>query len=294
MSEHTAEPIAAPKRLERPRDDRMLAGVCGGLARYFGIQPAFYRVGFVVLALLGGSGILVYLAAVLVIPKEGEADSIAAEALRHRRERPWPLIALSLLAVAGFVLLSRATVSTDADAFWVLLLLGGGLILWITRRSTGAAEDSRRVGRIGRIVGWTVAALVVLTIAAAAIFAATFHVHLRNGIGDRTYDVANAQELRDSYKLGIGDLTIDMSNVTLPAGETHVKARTDLGRLTVIVPRDVALQVHGHTQAGQVDVLGSIDNGTNVDKSVVQTAKRVLVLDAHVGAGQLEVERAVR
>ena len=46
MSEHTVEGPAV-KRLERSRDDRMLAGVCGGLTRYFGIHPAFYRVGFV-------------------------------------------------------------------------------------------------------------------------------------------------------------------------------------------------------------------------------------------------------
>ncbi len=294
MSEHTAEPIAAPKRLERTRDDRMLAGVCGGLARYFGIHPAFYRVGFVVLTLLGGSGILVYLAAVVVIPKEGEADSIASEALRNRRERPWPLVALSLLAVAGAVLLSRATVNADGDGFWICLLLAGGLILWVTRRSSGAAEDSRRVGRIGRIVGWTTLTVVILTLVASAIFAATFHVHLRNGIGDRTYTVASTQELRDSYKLGIGNLRVDLSNLTLPAGETHVKARTDVGRLTVIVPRDVALQVHGDAQAGQLTVLGSTDDGSNVDKSLVQNGKRVLVLDAHVGAGKLEVERAVR
>ena len=80
MSEHTA--AAAVKRLERSRSDRMLAGVCGGLARYFGIHPAFYRVGFVVLTLIGGAGILVYLAALLVIPDEGKEDSIAAETLR--------------------------------------------------------------------------------------------------------------------------------------------------------------------------------------------------------------------
>src|SRR5689334_8396935 len=96
MSDYTAEPSVV-KRLERPKDGRMLAGVCGGLARYFGIHPAFYRVGFVVLTLLGGSGILVYLAAYLVMPEEGKQDSIAAEALRDRGQRPWPIIGLSLL-----------------------------------------------------------------------------------------------------------------------------------------------------------------------------------------------------
>ena len=85
----------------------MLAGVAGGLARYFDIHPAFFRVGFVVLALLGGSGILIYAAAALVMPGEGEADSVATRALRQRRDRPWPLIGLGLLAVAGAVAVSN-------------------------------------------------------------------------------------------------------------------------------------------------------------------------------------------
>src|SRR2546428_13583480 len=90
MSEHITEQPAV-KRLERSRSDRMLAGVCGGLARYFDIHPAFYRVGFVVLTLLGGAGILIYIAAALVMPDEGKEDSVATAALRNRRERPRPL-----------------------------------------------------------------------------------------------------------------------------------------------------------------------------------------------------------
>ena len=76
----------------------MLAGVCGGLARYFGIHPAFYRVGFVVLTLIGGAGILIYLAAVLVIPDEGKEDSIAAAILR---DAPGPPLAAGRARAGG-------------------------------------------------------------------------------------------------------------------------------------------------------------------------------------------------
>ena len=100
MSEHTTH-IPEIRRLQRSRSDRMLAGVSGGLARYFEIHPAVFRVGFVVLTLLGGAGILIYAAAALVMPDEGKEDSIATAALRNRRDRPWPLIGLGLLAVAG-------------------------------------------------------------------------------------------------------------------------------------------------------------------------------------------------
>jgi phage shock protein PspC (stress-responsive transcriptional regulator) len=303
MSEHIAEPVAA-KRLERSRDDRWLAGVCGGLARYFGIHPAFYRVGFVVLTLLGGSGVLVYVAAYLVMPAEGEDESIAAEALRRRGQRPWPLVALSLLAVAGIVLLSRATVHAPGDAFWVLLFVAGLLILRATRRSERvvseaspqalAAEDSRRVRRTGRIVGIVITTLLVLVLAAAGVTAAIFDVHLGHGVGDRTYHVASAKELRSKYELGIGNLKLDLRDAQLPAGTTHLKTRVDIGNLDVIVPQDVALQVDATTQAGVVDFFGTETDGRNVDKHLTQTGSRVLVLDAHVGAGNLRVERAVR
>src|SRR5512133_1413854 len=114
MEEHTVEQPAA-KRLERSSSDRMVAGVCGGLARYFDIHPAFYRVGFVVLALIGGAGVVIYAAAALVIPAEGEDDSIAASVLRERRDRPLPLIGLALVGVAGLVLLSRVSIWPRGD-----------------------------------------------------------------------------------------------------------------------------------------------------------------------------------
>src|SRR5262249_47903830 len=133
MSEHSAEQPAG-KRLERSRSDRMFAGVCGGLARYFGIHPAFYRVGFVVLALLGGAGILIYLAAALVIPDEGKEDSIASAALRERRDHPLPLIGLGIAAVAAAVLLSRISFWPRGDAAWVLVLIVGGAVFLLTRR----------------------------------------------------------------------------------------------------------------------------------------------------------------
>ena len=99
MSEIT-HPIetSQTKWLERSRSDRMVLGVSGGLAKYFDIHPAFYRVGFLVLTLLGGAGLVIYLAAALVMPDEGKEDLVVTAALRNRRDRPWPLIGLGLVA----------------------------------------------------------------------------------------------------------------------------------------------------------------------------------------------------
>ena len=143
MTETTTHTLGngATKRLERSRSDRKLAGVSGGLARYFDIHPAVYRVGFVVLTLLGGAGILIYLAAALAMPDEGQEDSFATAALRNRRDRPWPLIGLGLVGVAFVTLLSRATLWPQGDA-WIVLLVAGAAILWITRHGKAATADA--------------------------------------------------------------------------------------------------------------------------------------------------------
>ena len=55
MTEHITHTNAV-RRLERSSSDKMLTGVCGGLGRYFDLNPTVFRVGFVVLTLLGGRG----------------------------------------------------------------------------------------------------------------------------------------------------------------------------------------------------------------------------------------------
>ena len=57
------------RRLYRSRNDRTLAGVCAGIAEYFGWDPTLVRLAWVLLTLLGGSGILLYLIMWLVVPE---------------------------------------------------------------------------------------------------------------------------------------------------------------------------------------------------------------------------------
>ena len=61
------------RRLYRSRTNRKVAGVCGGLAEYFNIDATLMRVLFVVLALLGGPGLLIYLVLWIVVPAESNA-----------------------------------------------------------------------------------------------------------------------------------------------------------------------------------------------------------------------------
>jgi phage shock protein PspC (stress-responsive transcriptional regulator) len=293
----------------------MVAGVSGGLARYFEIHPAIFRVGFVVLTLLGGAGILIYAAAALVMPDEGKEDSVATAALRNRRDRPWPLIGLGFLAVAGAILLSRVTLSLNGSS-WVLFLIAGAVILWITRQpaakeatdpETGittttaptptelAKRDSRRLKRVATWIAVTFATLVALVLIAVATFFAVFDVDLGSGVGDRNIAVTNVANLQSPYHLGIGTLDLDLRDLTVPVGRTHVTAKVDVGDLRVIVPAGVTLQAHGSAEIGRVDLPGGVgSNGRNVESNVVQRGLRVLVIDGHAGVGTVRVERAVR
>jgi phage shock protein PspC (stress-responsive transcriptional regulator) len=307
MSEHTVEEPAV-RRLERSRDDRMLAGVCGGLARYFGIHPAFYRVGFVVLTLIGGAGILVYLAALLVIPDEGHDESIAAETLRQSRDRPWPLIGLGLLGLAGVVLLSRVTLWPHGDAAWILLLLAGGAILFFARRSSppappvaGADESTTTVQaaparqrHVLRTILVVLGSLFVVGLTAAAIFVAIFPVHLSHGVGEKTYAPTSVAALERTYRLGIGKLDLDLTNIRLPVGETRVSARVDYGDVLIVVPSDVAVRAYGKAGLGYVNVLGDEDDGRNADERAPAVGARVLVVDARVQVGSVRIEHSLR
>ena len=58
------------KKLHKSATQRMIAGVCGGVAEYFSIDPTIVRLGTVVLSLVFGSGVLVYIIAALIMPTE--------------------------------------------------------------------------------------------------------------------------------------------------------------------------------------------------------------------------------
>ena len=67
-------PRTQPKKLRRSLDDKIIAGVCGGLGKYFDVDPLIFRILFVLLTIFGGSGILLYVILWIVIPEEAEGE----------------------------------------------------------------------------------------------------------------------------------------------------------------------------------------------------------------------------
>jgi phage shock protein C len=85
--EHTQPPFRTGL-LRRSYSDRMVAGVAGGVAQYFGVDATIVRIAFVVLTIVGGVGVPLYLAGLLLIPDEGSDQSIAGSIIESLQSRP--------------------------------------------------------------------------------------------------------------------------------------------------------------------------------------------------------------
>lgn len=81
-------PVPERPPLRRSYSDRMLGGVAGGLARYFGVDPTLVRIAFVIATLIGGAGVPLYLAGLLLIPEEGSNQSLAGSVIESLQSRP--------------------------------------------------------------------------------------------------------------------------------------------------------------------------------------------------------------
>lgn len=71
------------KRFRRSDSNRLLAGVCGGIAEFIGVDTTIVRLVFVVLTVLGFSGVFIYLLAWLIMPAEGEQRSLLEQIIRN-------------------------------------------------------------------------------------------------------------------------------------------------------------------------------------------------------------------
>jgi phage shock protein PspC (stress-responsive transcriptional regulator) len=158
-------PPDGPRRFYRSRHDRVLAGVAGGLGRYFNVDPIFFRIGFVALLFFGGISAILYGALWLFVPEDGGERALDPS----RRGR---VMTLAGAVVIGFALL--ALVGALGDWGWGLwwggfigplaLVAIGGLLVWAFLRD-------RRPGTDGVDGRWLLgrAALGVAILAASAL-----------------------------------------------------------------------------------------------------------------------------
>lgn len=140
-------------RLMRSESDRMVSGVCGGIAAYLGVDSVFVRLAFLLLVFASGIGLILYIALMILMPSESSIDRSPSEVAqenigqmgddftagvkRVQRHPRGPTIAAGLLILLGFYFLFENLGWLnwiDGDLFWPIALIGLGLFL-IARRS---------------------------------------------------------------------------------------------------------------------------------------------------------------
>jgi phage shock protein C len=134
------QPTPPTRQLRRSRTDRMLFGVCGGIGRHLGIDPVVVRVAFVLLAAFGGSGIIAYLIAFVVIPEE-PVGAVGEVAPTRPRPDVASLIGFGLVAL-GAVSLANRYLPWLGDLMTPLALIGAGVLI-LTATVRRNSEEQR-------------------------------------------------------------------------------------------------------------------------------------------------------
>jgi phage shock protein C len=118
-----------PRLLRRRRDDKVIAGVCGGLGRYLGVDPVLLRIAFVVLAVAGGGGILIYVVAWVLIPEEREGEDLGS--VKPAGQEVTRLIVGGAFIAIGTILLLNLSLPRFGKYFWPLALIAVGVAVVI-------------------------------------------------------------------------------------------------------------------------------------------------------------------
>jgi len=197
----------------------------------------------------------------------GEPREIAKQALLG----VGTLIACSAIFVGGF-----SAAAAGGGALAAGLVIGTGVVL-----IAGAF--------LGRI-RWLVLPALSLAIAVGIVSAAG--IDLDGGFGERHYRPTAASDVNDRYELGAGDLTVDLRDAKLPAGDTQLKLQLGMGQATVLVPDDVCVASRAEIGAGQIEVFDRGSAGADVtweDTPRAAAGNSRVVIDADVGVGHVQV-----
>jgi phage shock protein PspC (stress-responsive transcriptional regulator) len=272
-----------PRRLLRSSSDRVLAGVSGGLGRYFGVDPVIFRIGFALSLFFGGLGAIAYLLLAIFVPTDGDPDRAQRVGGRLRRMGFWRglgLVALAAIAVAGLFVLAGGAAFAVAVGWGVpvaiVIIAIGGLIALAAFR--GGAQ-------------WLIPPAVALAVGAGG--AAAADLDWSGGVGERQFQPLSAESIpADGYRLGVGQLVVDLRDLDW-SEERVVELPVSLGtgRADVFVPERVCVTGSTHVGVGESVVAGERNDGVDVDHVVEAGSSAIprLELDADIDAGQLRV-----
>ena len=120
------------RRLYRSKKDRMISGVCGGLAEYFSVDSTLVRLVFLLLLIFGGSGFIIYFIMAIVVPEEGSTARTPEEVVHANAQELADKargFGRNLDSGAGVPSDAARTGQQGALIFGLILILLGGLFL---------------------------------------------------------------------------------------------------------------------------------------------------------------------
>jgi phage shock protein C len=150
-----------PRKLYRSKTDRMVSGVCGGLAQYFSIDVTLVRLLFLLLLFFGGGGFFIYIVLAIVVPEEGSTAGTPQEVMQANAQdfasrarelgqsfgsdaaspsasnRQGPLLFGGVLIALGVLFLVQNLLRINLSQYWplILIVIGVALLLPQFRRS---------------------------------------------------------------------------------------------------------------------------------------------------------------
>jgi hypothetical protein len=137
--------------------------------------------------------------------------------------------------------------------------------------------------------GGLIATGVVLSV--LLLFGSAVDFPIGGGAGERTYRPSTATTLRSEYRLGIGEITLDLTGLegAIPSGE-RTRVRLGIGQVLVIVPDGMTVRVRASAGLGSVVLFGVEEGGFDVEQELLPDGAQ-LELELSVGLGEVEVRR---
>lgn len=277
--------VGPQRRLLRSKRDRILWGVAGGLAEHTGFSATLVRIAFVVLSLFGGAGLLAYLVLAVALPEDDGTGNPVPESVWARLGKValvCVLVAIGLGVAAALAAISAWTTATGHGTVvaGIVIALGVGLV------AVAFATGVRR-----RVTSTLLTLALVLGIPAGAIAAAG--IDIDGSIGQRTYTPTLPADIpADGYKLGTGQLIVDLRDLPWQQGQTiSASAHLGIGQMIVSVPSRVCVVAHATGKAGELVVAGDVSHGIDPDVSQGSPTSNAprLALDADIQLGQMLV-----
>ncbi len=188
----------------------------------------------------------------MTIVESPPAEETVVRPVPRRRVSMPQIVGGGVLVLIGMLWLLERTGAIDMSVTAVLALatmvIGIGLML--------LAKDGPHVGLIvfGTLVG------LVTLVTAAAPFEG-----FQGAVGDRTIVISSVDEIQPDYNLSFGTLTIDLSEIDDLGPATPLTASVGMGELVVLVPEDVEIAVDASVGAGQIEILGRVVDGVDID-----------------------------